>query len=320
MKKFLEDLKKELIKLNVKPGDIKEILDDHKEMIEAAQNEGVSDEEIVLKFGDPVKLAQELKEDSKDNTNLSNNGGENMNDFNLFQTYQVMEKEFDVTIGLVSEDITIELHELDQIEVFYKGVKDMDNYEISFDGNTFLLKRKSKVQILSWHKKSADFIVKMPLNVKNKVYSMHTVSGDAEVQGIHTIEFDIKTTSGDFDVNEFTAKKCKIASVSGDLELSNGKLEELTLSTVSGDVEMSNIDCSGSVDINTVSGDLEVENSYFGPTDFKSVSGDLEGKEFYPTSIQLKSVSGDIEITNSNKDKIVNVLRQKSVSGTVNIK
>ena len=39
MKKFLSDLEKELQKLNVNPKEIKEILEDHKEMIEAAKEE-----------------------------------------------------------------------------------------------------------------------------------------------------------------------------------------------------------------------------------------------------------------------------------------
>jgi len=319
MKKFLSDLKKELVRLKFKPDEIEEILDDHKEMIETAQNEGISDEEIVLKFGDPIKLAKEIKENTSESTIKISLGGENMKDYELFQSFSVSEKEFDVSIHLVSEDVIYELHDVEEIQVYYKEVKNIEDYEITFDGKTFVLKHKNKLRVLSWSKNSGHFLVKVPVGIQSKTFSIQNVSGDSELQGISTKELSIKTTSGDAEVNEFKASSLSFSTVSGDVEIQNGKIETMTLSTVSGDVEMDNIDCSGTVDINTVSGDVEVENSFFGPTNFKSVSGDLIGKEFYPTSVQLKSVSGDIEIKNEDKERKINILKSRSVRGDVNI-
>ncbi len=65
MKKFLKDLEKELKKLHMNNKDIAEIMADHKEMLEQALYDGLTDEEIEIKFGDPEKLAKELNGDSE---------------------------------------------------------------------------------------------------------------------------------------------------------------------------------------------------------------------------------------------------------------
>lgn len=315
MKKFLEDLKKELVKQRFSANEIEEILEDHKEMIESAQNDGVSDDEIVLKFGDPQKLAKELK----DNNNYTNIGGEEMEGFNLLNTFMVSETTLNVTISLVSEDVIYEMHDLPQIEVYQRNIADLDLYEISLKGSDFVLKRKSSKSIFSIKDKSGDFLVRVPNESQYKTVQFVTVSGDAEIKECKANEFIVKSTSGDLEVDKFEAKEFSGTTVSGDLELTNGIIGKMTLSVVSGDIEMEGIECSGPVDINSVSGDVEAENCTVGPLNFKSVSGDLEGKEFYPTTISLRSVSGDLKIDNQNKNKEIEVLSKKSVSGRVKI-
>lgn len=319
MKKFLEDLKIELQKLKFSKKEIEEILADHQEMIETAKNEGLTDEEIVLKFGNPEQLAHDLKENSKEPTFQTNKGGMNVEGYELSNTFPVMDKAFDIKIELVSEDVTYELHDLDQIEVYYKNIKDLEKYEIEFDGKEFVLKRTSSKISVSWSKTSGEFLIKVPIGIENKTFNVVTVSGDADLQGITTGELNIKTTSGDFELNEFKATDAKITTVSGDVELKNGTIGTMTVAMVSGDVECKNTNCEGTVDINTVSGDFEAENCYFGPLNFKTVSGDVEGKEFYPKSINLRSVSGDVEIHNSDKEFKIDIISKKSVSGTVSI-
>jgi len=46
-------LEKELKKLKISSSEIAEILRDHTEIIESALSEGVSEEELSLKFGNP---------------------------------------------------------------------------------------------------------------------------------------------------------------------------------------------------------------------------------------------------------------------------
>ena len=62
MKKFLKDLETELRKNKLSGAEIKEILADHEEMIQSAKNEGLTDEELEAKFGNPKKVAEELSQ------------------------------------------------------------------------------------------------------------------------------------------------------------------------------------------------------------------------------------------------------------------
>ena len=49
-----------------------------------------------------------------------------MKDYELFQSFSVSEKEFDVSIHLVSEDVIYELHDVEEIQVYYKEVKNIE--------------------------------------------------------------------------------------------------------------------------------------------------------------------------------------------------
>ena len=60
MKKFLKDLEKELRKIGVNEEEITEILADHVEMIEAGKSEGLNEENMNSKFGDPKNIAEEI--------------------------------------------------------------------------------------------------------------------------------------------------------------------------------------------------------------------------------------------------------------------
>jgi len=58
MKKYLEDLRQELVKQKLTNKEIEEIMADHEEMIRTAMEEGLSEEEIKAKFGQPKQVAE----------------------------------------------------------------------------------------------------------------------------------------------------------------------------------------------------------------------------------------------------------------------
>ncbi|QMS84927.1 DUF4097 family beta strand repeat-containing protein [Candidatus Xianfuyuplasma coldseepsis] len=317
MKKFLQDLKKELKKRNFSKEEIEEIINDHQEMIETAKEQGLSDEELHLKFGDPEKLAQDLKENAA--THVVEKGGQNVDGYTLLETFPVTAKEFNVEIALVSEDIKYENHDLDQIEVHYKNIKDTDDYTASFDGSTFTLKRNSRERHFSMRKESVKFIVRVPEGVQSTTFDVKTVSGDGKYAGITTETLHIKSTSGDAKLTGVVAKDAHISTVSGDLAWKDVTLESCNVSMVSGDVHMLHAAISGDLNTNTVSGDLKLEETTCDNLILKTVSGDCKGKEFYPKTVSLRSVSGDIKIENQKQTNI-QVLKQKTLSGKVKIK
>lgn len=317
MKKFLQDLKKELKKLNFNKEEIEEIITDHQEMIETAKEQGLSDEELHLKFGDPEKLAQDLKENTA--THVVEKGGNNVEGYTLLETFAVTSKEFNVEIALVSEDVKYEIHDLEQIEVHYKNIKDTDQYTASFDGDTFKLRRKHQKMNFSMRKESAKFIVRVPDGVVSTLFDVKIVSGDGKFAGIKTDKLDLKSTSGDLKLKSIEAKGAKISTVSGDVSVVGATLDSCNLSMVSGDVHLEHATLSGDFDTNTVSGDVKIEDASCANFSLKTVSGDCKGKEFYPKAVSLSSVSGDIKIENEKKTEI-QVLKKKTLSGKVKIK
>jgi hypothetical protein len=317
MKTFLDALKKELQKRNFSKADIAEIIADHEEMIETAKTEGLNEDELASKFGDPSKLADDLLAAKPIEVHK---GGILVEGYTLLQSYPVLDNEFDVEITLVNEDIKYQVHDMQHIEVHYKNIKNTDDYEVSFDNNKFVLKRTSKKEAILFSKDSRKFIVKVPQNIVSKVFTIKLVSGDAKLEGVETEEFTVNTTSGDVKLSSFTTKHAKFHTVSGDLHLNQGTIDTLDLSMVSGDCKMALITVSGSVQTNTVSGDLKFEQCEAGDLNFQTVSGDCKGENFYPKTVTLRSVSGDLKIKNEDHTREIKVLKSKALSGKVKIK
>lgn len=316
MKTFLDALKKELKKRNFSKEDIAEILADHEEMIETAKTEGLSEDELASKFGDPGKLAEDLLAAKPIEVHK---GGISVEGYTLLQTFPVLDNEFDIHIALVNEDVKYQIHDMQQIEVHYKNIKDTDEYVVTFDNNEFVLKRDTPKLRFRLSKESGKFIVKVPQNIASKQCTIKLVSGDAKLEGIQTDVFDVNTTSGDVKLSTFTAKAAKFHTVSGDLDIDQGTIEALDLSMVSGDCKLKHTTVSGTIDCNTVSGDVKAENSEAGDFNFKTVSGDCKGKNFYPKNVSLRSVSGDVKIKNEDQLREIKVVKSKALSGKIKI-
>lgn len=87
-----------------------------------------------------------------------------------------------------------------------------------------------------------------------QVLDVHSVSGDIEAKGVHTLRGN--TTSGDFEVDRVDAR-VDVNSVSGDIEIGAYNGTEFRANTVSGDIHVSATPAAtGSIDANTVSGDV----------------------------------------------------------------
>ena len=166
MNKFLKDLEKELKKLKINTEEIKEILDDHKEMIESAQKEGLNDKQIEEKFGNPKKVASDIFEDSVNTFEKEEYNFEDVNscvkksteDYSLFKTFPVISESIEIEIGIVSDDLSITSYEGESIQVYEDGIKNIDEYTIEFNNNTFtIIKNKSKSSIISFSRKSGSF-------------------------------------------------------------------------------------------------------------------------------------------------------------------
>ncbi|MDO9629044.1 MAG: DUF4097 family beta strand repeat-containing protein [Acholeplasmataceae bacterium] len=319
MKKFLEDLKKELQKRNLSSEDIEEILADHEEMIQSALAQGLSEEELNSRFGDPVSLADELADTSAERVEAKQ---AKYDDYQLYKTFLVKSVDLSIESSLVSENITYQASEDDSIKVYYQGKSKIDDYEISYQGNVLKIAAPKKIGFLFMRniKDDLNFIVEVPKTSIIKEFTLKGVSSNLKVLNLDSKDFVLSTTSGDVTLTNVKLGTAKWNTVSGDIHVSQSQIETLTSSQVSGDLFMNHVVVLGNIRLSTVSGDVKAENATGKICEFSSVSGDLKGIEFYPTKLTLKSVSGDVTIHNQSEDKKIEDVKSKSVSGKVVIK
>lgn len=314
MKKFLKDLEKELKRLNLSDEEISEILADHAEMIETALEEGLSEDELSAKFGDPQVVAKELK-DMSEGEESEVSSDDDFLGFRVCNTFNVLEDSFSVNIKLVSEDIEIKYHDLESIIVHIKGK--VDKFDISYANGTFELVRKKSRGIFRLEK-SSKFKVFLPKKLINSFLFANT-SGDAEIFSLSAEQSKITTVSGDIELFDISIKEVAFNAVSGDILINNGTFGTMNCNTVSGDYEFKNTTIEKDIDLKAVSGDYEFENVTSASLNFKSISGDLDATEFYTEEISLNTISGDIDIENKDKERVPTILKKKSLSGTIEI-
>ena len=109
MNKFLKDLEKELKKMKMSSKNIEEILNDHKEMMAEAVNEGLTDAELYEKFGNPEILARDLYEDEKEvkvNMNEYVEYGQygSIEGYTLFKSFPATELKEVIVINMLTGD------------------------------------------------------------------------------------------------------------------------------------------------------------------------------------------------------------------------
>ena len=314
MNKFLKDLETELNKMKISKEEIKEILADHQEMIKEAINEGLTDDEIYSKFGNPLQLAKDLCEDSGEhkvdlNEYVNKAEFESIAGYELFKAFTVDELK-EINIKLISENIEVYPYSGENIEVHIKMVKNKEDYEMELVNGVFTLFRKRKKILFSLSNNTGSFVVRYPSNTKLEQCKVELVSGDTELQGINTKLLKLKSTSGDYDVKGIVAGETELTTVSGDFEMFDINLENVRISTVSGDFEGKDIDVTKAINNNISNGETAT---------FRTVSGDREAVDFYVETIDLRSVSGDIVITNHDSSKQIQIGRKRTVSGDITI-
>jgi DUF4097 and DUF4098 domain-containing protein YvlB len=312
MNRFLKDLEIALKKHKVSLSEINEIIADHREMMDQAIADGLSEEELTLKFGDPEKLARDLSMDAE----KADKGEKRM--FELITSLEIISEINKVHVQVVSEDLELLPSDGETIEIYYKNISEPENYTYTVEDGVFTFKRINNKTRLFISKKSGTIRILLPEMALNK-YSVQTVSGDIIIEKVQTKEFQIKSTSGDAKINDVHSETINLNTVSGDFAIENLIGNQLKVSAVSGDYEVKNVKITDDLDFGTVSGDFELNNVTGKIAILNTVSGDLTGKEFYVEKVNLKSVSGDITIENEDKLRPIEVGTKKSLSGHIRI-
>lgn len=317
MKKYLKDLEKELKKNNLSDEEIEEIISDHEEMIEAAINEGLTDEELEAKFGTPKAVAEELADFSE---KAEENPGEEPVREGKKLEFANVDDNYDVNISLINEDIKVILHDKESIIVEFVGKIKERRYEISFTDNVFYLGRKRGIEGRSYFEVNSKkkFNIYLPKSKPVMNFKFKVINGDAVIKGLSSSEFTIGTNNGDVKLEEINTKILSINTINGDLSLDQVNCDDFKLSLISGDIKATKVKINNDLSCNSVSGDISLNDVECDTLSLKTVSGDVSGKEFYPKAVKLATVSGDIEIVNS-KETQIQIKQKRSVSGKIRI-
>ncbi len=316
MKKFLEDLKKELMNKNISDEEIEDILKDHEELINEALEDGLPESDLISRFGTPKSIADEIDDDLPKDERESKSNDNNEETTFVFETKN---DDVKVQLKLTSEDIYIKPSKDDLIHVLIDGDNQKDIIHVSFENDTLdiskqLLNTKKFMDDLS----NRDVYIELPSKTKVSSLMIKTVSSDIEIKEVNPQHLNLNAISGDIKINQLIAESIQMHIVSGDVEFLNIYSEKLHTSQVSGDLEVNHSKIEFEFESQTVSGDIEINEVSCEMFNLDSVSGDVEASEFYPNTVRFKSVSGDLDIKNKTK-KEIKILSKKTVSGDINI-
>jgi DUF4097 and DUF4098 domain-containing protein YvlB len=315
MKKFLEDLKKELELKNMSKSEIEDIINDHKEMIKQAIDDGVSEEDLNSRFGSPKTLADELSYDQDPDSSEESDDRDDDEEM----TFKLNDMPITMHINLVVDDLMIETSNDQYIHVISDNEIKENAYEVSFDDNVFkLIAKKRNNSNFFDSSDSQDFKIYVPKKAVIDEIIIDMVNGDLEINNLTSDTLKLSAVNGDIELDKMVAKKAKLNIVNGDIEIESFVSDNLVISLVSGDMELSKAKIEHDLIVHTVSGDSQISHTTCDTLELHTVSGDIEGKELYPNSVKLKSISGDINIDNEEQKEII-IISKSTVSGDINI-
>jgi hypothetical protein len=320
MKKYLEDLRNELMKKNLTSEEIEEIISDHVEMIGSAIDDGLSEEEIIEKFGDPKKLAEAISDFEEFEQEEKTVEKVEVSKYRLWKSFEPTGKFLKVNVRLVSEKMIYQSVDVDDIEIHVLGEVELDKYELTYENDTLTIDAPRKIGLffMQTKKEQVSFLILLPEHLVIDDFSHTTINSDVQFLNLKAKDFVANTTNGDMIIKDASLGDVKWHTVNGDIDVYQTKMNSLNTSHVSGDVVMHLVNIEKEFKMNTVSGDMKIKDSTCDHLELNTVSGDLKGLNFYPKSITLKSVSGDIDIKNKVEKEIV-INKKKSISGKIRI-
>lgn len=312
MKQYLEDLKKALSELEVPSKEIEEILNDHREMIESAIEDGLRETDLVEKFGDPSIVAKAISHDYKSSDDTDEEEG-----YRLYKTYEPSSDQFELEFKSINDGLIFKTTKGLNIEVYVKHLTHEDDYIIDYNKDVLTIKNKVKKLFGITNNKKVKFKVLVPATLTLNKLKAGTVNGKIHFKGCQSKQLELNSVNGNIHVKKWIDQTSHISTVNGTIHLSDLITDELHSSLVSGKGKLKNITVAKNAFIREVSGNVTLNEFTAESLKYHSVSGDLSGKEVYPKDVSLKSVSGNIHIKNKEKEHSINILKKSSLSGKI---
>lgn len=308
MTNYIESLKKELNKKHFSEVEKLDILRDHEEMIKEALADGLEEKDLEKRFGSPEQVVRELEHETEEEQPSS-----------ASDVFTPDADHFKVTVGLVNEDFNLHVGSDDQVHVSFSKEKTRDHYEVIFEQNHLIIRKKKSFNLL-FSSKSDDQTITLtvPRHIEIHTFKFDVVNGDADIKDISMKDASLNLVNGDVKISNLSIDQLSLHTVGSDITLNQLSLTDGHVSQVSGDLNGYAVYILHDLSISTVSGDVSLEKVTCDQFSINTVSGDVDGKEFYPKSIRYESVSGDVNINNQEKDQI-KIVKSSSLSGDISI-
>ena len=243
---YLNKLEELLKADNIENSD--SIIEEASQKFDIGSMAGLSDDEIIADLGSPEEIVRKNKKVHRDN------------------------KVLDIEIAdPFSSDIIIHERSENGIDIrLSRELKDKLNVIINDD----------KISIKPFNKlnhyrnlRSCEINVEYGPNITFNNVSLHTVSGDGDIDNIKCRNANIETVSGDFDIDSLEAESVVLKTVSGDIDIDDLKTNVCTITTVSGDVDTSSCSIKSLV-ATTISGDIDI-TGLVNSSKCSKISGDI---------------------------------------------
>jgi DUF4097 and DUF4098 domain-containing protein YvlB len=312
MKQYLEDLKKALSELEVPLKEVEEILNDHREMIESAIEDGLKETELVEKFGDPSIVAKAISHDYESGDDVDEEQG-----YRLYKSYEPSSDQFDLEFKSINDALIFKTTKGLNVEVYVKHLTHEEDYNIEYNNNVLTIKNKVKKLFGIPKSRKVKFKVMVPATLTLNKLKAGTVNGKMHFKGCQSKQLELNSVNGHIHVKSWIDHKSHISTVNGNIHLSDLTTDEFHSSLVSGKGKFKNTTVTTNAFIREVSGNVTLNEFTAESLKYHSVSGDLSGKEVYPKDLSLKSVSGNIHIKNKKKDHSINILKKSTLSGKI---
>lgn len=253
MEKFLEELRKALTEAKVEK--IEEIVSEYEEHFLVGHEAGMTDEEIIERFGtidEIVESYKNLQENNEMNYYLSLN-------LEIFDEFSIERTDAN-EIHLVADEevfnyITVEKG-MRSFRLKLKEERRFHTIKPKYSGTLYIGKQMVFDQV-AINNVSSDLKI---CSLKGKKLLIQNVSGDAELEDMDFSEnVKISSVSGDVDAKSITAPNVVISTVSGDFEIDEICCDDASLKDVNGDIRIGIMN-EANVTLASVNGDIRIDS------------------------------------------------------------
>lgn len=274
--KFIFGLRNALKENNV--ADIDNVILKYDNWYDLGLEAGLSDDEIVKKFGSYDDIIKSLNEEVVFNDNNSNNQNEEIVLCDIRDGYSI-------SINMLNESIKINFAEIDFVKIKYDGDLKLDDYVFEYKDAKVSIKRK---QISMFKKRNGNMVITLPKLKSISQFSFNTTSGKLDVDILKAIDkISFNSVNADIKCNGLSSNVLKIKTISGKMSFGYIEAESYKINSISGDIEIIEIEAKDG-EISNVSGDIVIYETNTNPY-AHTISGKL--------SINDKDIETEINVT-----------------------